>query len=157
MKEIEIINKLSKWLESHFKTSDLLIESEVKLKLDDDMPNYRTDLVVIQSKSNVIHAFEIKKYVNESSFNSAIWQADSLYGNYKWLVLSNENFEKIPKKILKEKGIGLIVYSSSKDTFKIELQPNYIDGNILKYYPLLEKKWYKIIRHGSNSRTKKKN
>ena len=157
MNEIEIQKRLPKWLRKHFKDSDLLIEAEVSLKLGAETKQFRIDLIAVQSKSNVIHAFEIKSRLNITSLNSVMWQIDSLYGNYKWLVIPQEfkSMEIIKK--LREKGLGLLIYIPSENTFKIEAQPNYIDGNLIKYYPSINEKWINKISHGSNFRSKKKN
>lgn len=157
MNEIEISTYLPDWLRSHFKDSDLLIEREVCLNLGVEKKQFRIDLIAVQSKSNVIHAFEIKSKLNISSINSLIWQIDSMYGNYKWLVITQE-FESIDIiQQLKAKGLGLLVYHTLKRTFQIAVQPNYIDGNLLKYYPSISEKWINKLSHGSNSRSKKKN
>jgi len=141
MNEIEIQRKLSLWLKNHFKNSDLLIDKEVRLKLGSETGQFRVDLIAVQSKSNVLHAFEIKSRINPSSINSTIWQIDSLYGNYKWLVVP-EKFTSIEiLNRIKEKGFGLLVFSSSERNFKIRVQPRYIDGNFMKYYPTVKEKW----------------
>ena len=158
MNEIELLERLKTWLESHFNESDLVLDQEVLLYLGDQAQKFRVDLLAIQSKSNVIHAFELKSKRNLTSLISAIWQVDSLYGNYKWLVIG-DLFELEPqiRSLIKEKGIGLISYDFTKDLFKIEIQPKYIDGNFLVYYPSLKAKWFNRLENGNNSRSKKKN
>ncbi len=141
MNEIEIQRKLSLWLKNHFKSSDLLIDKEVRLKLSSELSNFRVDLVAVQSKSNVIHAFEIKSRLNPSSINSAVWQIESIYGNYKWLVVTESFTSTEILNRLKEKGFGLLVFSSSKRDFKVQVQPSYIDGNFMRYYPTVKEKW----------------
>lgn len=157
MNELELIERLKKWLESHFKESDLVLDQEVLLHLGGQAQKFRVDLLAIQSKSNVMHAFELKSKLNLTSINSAIWQVDSLYGNYKWLAIGDINkIEPQIKSLIKDKGIGLIVYDSKNDSFEIEIQPKYIDGNFLEYYPSIREKWYNRLENGSNSRSKKK-
>jgi len=157
MEEIEITNKLSNWLEIHFKNSDLLIEKDVSPKLGSNTEQFRTDLVAVQSKSNVIHAFEIKCAFNLSNLNSLIWQIETLYGNYKWLVITEEYKIKKLVQNLKEKGLGLLIYIAKDDTFIIDVQPNYIDGNLMKFYPTINEKWKNKHSHASSSRPNKKN
>ena len=65
MKEIERIQKLKVWIASYFSESDLEIDEEVKLFLGDEPQKIKTDLVVIQSKSNVLHSFEVKNSLND--------------------------------------------------------------------------------------------
>ena len=112
----------------------------------------------IQSKSNVLHSFELKSKINLNAINSLIWQVDTMYGNYKWLVILDIDTTKLSlKNQLKEKGIGFIIYDSKKNNFKIEIQPKYIDGNFIEFYPSLKEKWNKKSEYGSNSRSKEKN
>ena len=158
MTEIELIEKFILWFESHFKDSEIVFEKEVQLFLGSEPQKFRVDLVVIQSKSNVIHSIELKTKINLNILNSIVWQVDSLYGNYKWLVVG----DLIPKdlsikKLIKEKGIGLIFYNREKETFTIEIQPKYIDGNLLDYYPTLKQKWSNKQQYGSHNRSKEKN
>lgn len=147
MREIEIIDKLSQWVKKHFEKSDLLIEKDVNIQLNDNIEQMRADLVVVQSKSNIIHTFEIKNKLSKNRVISAIWQVDSLYGNYKWLVVDLESKENISLEQLEEKGIGLIVFNSNNINnnkfFTIEVAAKYIDGNLMKYYPTIEEKWSK--------------
>lgn len=159
MIEFEIQKKLKVWLEKLFKDSDLLIQEEVHVQLGEHRSNIRTDLVLIQSKSNVLHTYEIKKGLKSESFNSALWQTNSMYGNYKWLVTDNESKRYIQLDKLKEKGIGLILFNESSDKFEFSttLNAKYIDGNMLSYYPELKKKWNKKEKYGSHPSPKKKN
>lgn len=159
MKEFEIQKKLRTWLQKVFKDSDLLIREEAQVQLGETSSNMRTDLVLIQSKSNVLHAYEIKTRIKPDSFNSAFWQTNSMYGNYKWLVTSEESNRFIQLDKLKEKGIGLILFneSSNKLEFKTSLNAKYIDGNMLSYYPSLKEEWNKKEKHGGHPSPKKKN
>ncbi len=158
MKEIELIQKLKVWIASYFSESDLEIDEEVKLFLGDEPQKIKTDLVVIQSKSNVLHSFEVKNSLNQSSFNSALWQVESLYGNYKWLVIGQPfKYNKEFKKLIRDKGIGVVYFRTEIQDFNIEIQPKYIDGNFLHFYPTLKEKWNNKLGHGSNTRSKKKN
>jgi hypothetical protein len=157
MTDIELVNLLPIWLKNHFKDSELLIERDVCLDLGDESPRFRIDLIAVQSKSNVIHAFEIKSKINNELLNSIIWQIDSLYSNYKWLVISQEFKSDDLTKQLKAKGLGLLIYKPHEKTFHVEAQPNYIDGNLINYYPTINEKWLNKVSHGSNFRSKKKN
>ncbi|MCF6171160.1 MAG: hypothetical protein L3J66_09310 [Bacteroidales bacterium] len=159
MIESKIQIELKIWLEKLFKDSDLLIQDEVKVQLGEQLSNIRTDLVIIQSKSNVLHAYEIKNKLKPESFNSAFWQTNSMYGNYKWLVTNEKSSQYIQLEKLKDKGIGLILFNESlgKLEFKTKLKAKYIDGNMLNYYPELKKEWNKKEKHGSHPSPKKKN
>lgn len=158
MNEIELIQKLKTWITSYFKESDLQLDEDVKILLGQEPQKFRTDLVVIQSKSNVLHSFEVKNRLNQSSLIPAIWQVKSLYGNYKWLVIGEPlEINKEFKKQIKDNGIGLVSFRPEIQDFKIEIQPNYIDGNFLHFYPTLKEKWNNKLGYGSNTRSKKKN
>jgi len=158
MNETEFTEKFMNWLKSHYEDSDLVLEQESQLYLGGEKQKFRTDLVMIQSKSNVLHSFELKSKINLNAINSLIWQVDTMYGNYKWLVILDIDTNKLSlKNQLKEKGIGFVIYDSKKNNFKIEIQPKYIDGNFIEFYPSLKEKWNKKSEYGSNSRSKEKN
>ena len=157
MNEIELIQKFKTWITSYFKESDLLLDEEVKLFLGREKQKFRTDLVLIQSKSNILHSFEVKNRINQTSFNTVLWQVESLYGNYKWLIIGELlEINKEFKTQIKDKGIGLIYFRTELQDFIIEIQPKYIDGNFLHYYPSLKEKWNNKHKYGSNTRSKKK-
>ena len=147
MKENEIINSLSNWIKEYFKKSNLLVANEVSIQLGEEIQDMKTDLIAIQSKSNIIHAFEIKNKCHESNINSIVWQVDSLYGNYKWLVTDENSQNNIPLELFEKKGLGLIIFKSNNlntinlSKFEIILHAKYVDGNLLNYYPSLMETW----------------
>lgn len=158
MRETELIQKFKTWIHSYFQESELVFDEEVKLFLGNEPQKFRTDLVVIQSKSNVLHSFELKNRLANISFNSVLWQADSLYGNYKWLVFGDLiDLNPEQRNQVKEKGIGIIHFDQSQEKFSIKIKAKYIDGNFLDFYPTLKEKWNNKLEYGSNSRSKKKN
>lgn len=159
MVEFEIQKKLKDWLEKQFKGSDLLFQVEAQVQLGEHKSNIRTDVVLIQSKSNVLHAYEIKNKLRPENFNSAFWQTNSMYGNYKWLVTNEDSCNYIQFEKLKDKGIGLILFNESSGSveFKTKLNAKYIDGNMLNYYPGLKEEWNKKEKYGSHPSPKKKN
>ncbi len=161
MKEFEIENHLSNWLANHFSDSDLLIEKEAKVQLGSNFQQMLyTDLIAIQSKSNVLHTFEIKNKINPNLISSVIWQVDSMYGNYKWLVLNEDCKQFLPIESFKKKGLGLILFkekNTNKIDFEISLSAKYVDGNLLKYYPTVNEKWIKKVKNGCHTRSEKKN
>ena len=142
LKEQEIIKYLTDWLkDKFFEKSNSLIAHEVKFVIADF--NFRADLIAIQSKSNVIHGFEIKSKLKKENVLSAIWQTNSYYTNYKWLVILSNDKKLFSPSILSEKlqDIGLIVYDIEINKFSILKQAQYIDGNFLKFLPNLEEQW----------------
>ena len=142
LKEQEIIKYLTDWLkDKFFEKSISLIAHEVKFVIADF--NFRADLIAIQSKSNVIHGFEIKSKLKKENVLSAIWQTNSYYTNYKWLVILSNDKKLFSPSILSEKlqDIGLIVYDIEINKFSILKQAQYIDGNFLKFLPNLEEQW----------------
>ena len=155
IKEVDIINHLSIWIKEYFKKSNLLVAREVSIQLGEEIQDMRTDLIAIQSKSNIIHAFEIKNKCRESNLNSIIWQVDSLYGNYKWLVTDEDSKNNIPLELFEKKGLGLIIFKSNNLNianvyeFEIIVNAKYVDGNLLNYYPSLIEAWNKKKKHAS--------
>lgn len=148
-KQIEL--KLQKWLTRHFKSSSFLFKQDTQAKIDEF--KMRADLIAIQSKSNVIHVFEVKNKVTDINLLSAIWQTFSFYGNYRWLVLPSTYIRKIEetsstKMQLKKLGIGVITFDSNGQ-FKINKEADYIDGNFLKYWPDVETEWDTNIKKKS--------
>jgi hypothetical protein len=145
MKENEIQNLLDKWLkDKFFKGSNTLIQSEVKFKIADF--HFSADLIAIQSKSNIIHGFEIKSRLNQDNILSAIWQTNSYYTNYKWLVIPENDKHFFDTSLFSEKllGIGLITFNTDKEDFSVLRQAKYTDGNFLKFLPELEEQWLTI-------------
>lgn len=145
MKENEIQDLLGKWLkDKFFKGSTTLIKSEVKFKIADFL--FSADLIAIQSKSNIIHGFEIKSRLKQDNILSAIWQTNSYYTNYKWLVIQKSDKNLFDATLLSEKllGIGLITFDNDKEEFSVWQQAKYTDGNFLKFLPELEEQWLTI-------------
>ena len=145
IKKEDIQDQLKYWLKNmFFEGSTTLIQSDVKFKLADF--KFSADLIAIQSKSNIIHGFEIKSRLLQEDILSAIWQTNSYYTNYKWLVIQmidKQLFESIlsSEKLL---GIGLITFDSVKGEFSVWRQAKYTDGNFLKFIPELEVQWLTI-------------
>jgi hypothetical protein len=136
---------LESWLkEKFFKSSKTLVRSEVNFKIDDF--NFIADIIAIQSRSNIIHGFEIKGHLKKENVLSAIWQTNSYYTNYKWLVIQSNDkmlFDGIDfnKQSL---GIGVILFDREKQDFSVFRQAKYSDGNFLKFLPELEEQWLTI-------------
>lgn len=143
-KEIQIIQLLNIWLnEVFFEGTTSLIRNEVSFKIDEF--NFRADVIAIQSKSNIIHGFEVKSKLRRDRIISAIWQTNSYYTNYKWLVI-NENDKGLFKQTLTSVNenllnIGIITFDEINKNFKVLKQAKYNDGNFLKFIPDLEEEW----------------
>jgi hypothetical protein len=144
--DIEIKKKLKEWLSSYyFKKSTLLIKEEVQFKVED----FRmiADIILIQSKSNVIHGFEIKTTLTQGNLNSALWQTYSYYTNYRWLVTLVGNVNELNESTLlqfNKLGLGLITFNKNNQSFKVLKEAKYVDGNFLKFIPELENEWQTI-------------
>lgn len=143
MNETIINNELQNWLKRSFMhDSSYLMKKEVNFKLNDF--KFRADLIAIQSKSNIIHGFEIKNNINQSNIQSTISQVYSYYTNYKWLVVQKDKIIYFDKSILEKIsnfGIGIIVFENDAKEFKIWKESKYIDGNFLKFIPEMQSEW----------------
>lgn len=108
----------------------------------------RPDLLFCQSRRDVLHVIEVEPTL-ERAFDKAhgFAQLKKYKGNYKWLALPRDEWEKdvdysIDKKC-NRRGIGLLLVSGTKTLRVIEeIQPSYIPGDFLGYYPKAEEYWY---------------
>lgn len=144
--ETKIQLSLKNWLSEYFfKKTTLLVKEEVSFKVDEFRMS--ADLIVIQSKSNVIHGFEIKSVLNSRNLQSSIWQTYSYYTNYKWLVIPFQKVNLFNNSLLEQihkLGLGIITFDENGGNFKIWKDAKYIDGNFLKFLPELENEWVTI-------------
>ena len=107
----------------------------------------RPDLLFIQTRRNVLHIFEaeptlLRAFSKEHGFT----QLRKYKGNYKWLILPDEEVEKDVDGRLdrwcSRSGIGLLSVSGRKHFWVWEIfRPRYIHGDFLKYYPEAEDEW----------------
>lgn len=135
-----VLKSLKNWLKKHYVDSDLVIKIETPTDY-----NHITDLAMIQSKSNNIHAFEVKLKLNTSNLNSMVWSLNSFSSNYKWLVISEKNYNSIKGiyTTLRKYGIGLILFSGKERySFEIKLRAKYSIGNFIEFWPQLYSEWY---------------
>ena len=78
------------------------------------------------------------------NFLSAIWQANSYYSNYRWLVIPINYLNIIhnEKHNINNIGVGIISFDcESESRFNIVKKADYKDGNFLKYWPSLNNEW----------------
>jgi len=143
--EIKIVRELDIWLkDKFFKGSKSLIKNEVSFKISEF--RFIADVIAIQSKSNVIHGFEVKSKLHRDKVLSAIWQTNSYYTNYKWLVINYNDKTLFNQTAFNEKllGIGIIIYNEMTKDFIVWKQAKYVDGNFLKFLPDIEQQWLTI-------------
>lgn len=145
-REKHIQKLLSRWLSSYFLNKTvLLIEEDVLFKVNDFKMS--ADLIAIQSKSNVIHGFEIKSLIDKQNLIPSIWQTYSYYTNYRWLVIPIENakiINEVGLEQIQKLGIGIITFDYIINDFRVLREASYVDGNFLKFLPQLESEWLTI-------------
>jgi hypothetical protein len=145
--EKEISKLLRIWLTKNIlKGATSLIKEDIQFKIADF--KLVADLIAIQSKSNIIHGFEIKQRINPENISSVFWRCSSFYTNYKWLVVPKNNWEftfngEIDMQ-LDSFGIGIILLDTLNKEFEIWRNAKYTDGNFLKFLPELEEQWIAI-------------
>jgi hypothetical protein len=144
-----LIEDIKQWLKKVLlNSSSYLIKEEVNFKIGDF--RFRGDLIAIQSKSNVIHGFEIKSNLTLIDIHSAISQTYSYYTNYRWLVMPKNSVENLRnigvQKSIAEFGIGIISFDQQTKEFFIVKEAKYNDGNFLKFLPDLKTDWENKIR-----------
>jgi len=107
----------------------------------------RPDLLFVQTRRNLLHIVEAEPTLTRAfSKSHGFAQLRKYKGNYKWLVLPKEEWEKDVDEKLESKcdelGIGLLTVSGKKRLHVQErFQPNYIQGDFLRYYPEAEDEW----------------
>lgn len=148
-KEKDISNHLRIWITKNLlKGPNSLIQEDVRFNIADF--RLTANIIAIQSKSNIIHGFDIKPRIGFDNISSAFWQCSSLYTNYKWLVVPKIDWESIFNKIVDEQlntlGIGIILFDPNNQDFEIQRDAKYIDGNFLKFLPDLENQWITIVK-----------
>lgn len=108
----------------------------------------KPDLLFLQTRSNLLHIIEAEPTLSRA-FNKrhGFAQLKRYKGNYKWLAIPKEEWEKDEEYHL-EAGcnhfrVGMLTVSG-RIRFHIaeEVQPVYLQGNFLKYYPKAEYEWY---------------
>jgi len=144
VKETHIVKELIQWLQNKYKESNLHIESEVKSEFDEF--SISSDLVAVQSKSNVLHAYEIKSYITEKTTQSIIWKLNSCYANYKWLVAPQDSYLQLyraKRELFKRYGIGVITFDTIRPViaFKVKMKAKYHEGNFIEYWPSVKRSW----------------
>jgi hypothetical protein len=135
-----IIKSLRRWLKKEYRDSYLVFETK-------PMPDYqlKPDLAMIQSRSDIIHVFDIVTKSSQERFYSIVWDVDSHYANYRWLVMPQSEYESLDLvySTLRDYGIGLLLFTGKERlTFYVKLRPDYIDGNFIDYWPSLSRSWY---------------
>ena len=135
-----VIPALERWLRNEFSGFNILVEGQIKSKY-----NQYADLAMVQSKSNVIHTYEVKTKINPQIINSIVWALSSFYANYRWLVIPKNEYYSTSGvySVLRDNGIGIILFSGKKHySFNEKLKAKYIDGNFIEYWPQLCATWY---------------
>jgi len=108
----------------------------------------RPDLLFLQTRSDILHIIEAEPTLRRAfSKRHGIAQLKKYRGNYKWLAIPKDEWEKDEEykvdNACRTVGIGLLTISG-KVRFHINevIQPTYIVGDFLKYYPDQEYEWY---------------
>lgn len=107
----------------------------------------RPDLLFLQTRSNLLHVIEAEPTLSRA-FNKrhGFAQLKRYKGNYKWLAIPKDEWEKDEEYLLEKRcdatGVGtLIVLGTLRYHVTEEVQPRYIAGNFLKDYPDAEYEW----------------
>ena len=108
----------------------------------------RPDLLFLQTRSNLLHIIEAEPTLSRAfDKRHGFAQLKKYKGNYKWLAIPKQewkiNEEDDLEKGCKSNGIGLLTVSGTA-RFHVteEVQPRYIEGYFLEYYPDAEYEWY---------------
>lgn len=108
----------------------------------------KPDLLFLQTRNNLLHIIEAEPTLSRA-FNKrhGFAQLKRYKGNYKWLALPKEEWEKDEASHLeagcKRFRVGMLTVSG-KIRFHVveEVQPTYLQGNFLKHYPKAQYEWY---------------
>lgn len=140
--EKRVLKSLRRWFVNHI-ASDTA--SYIYDETTTSVVGTVADFVFVQSRSDTIHAVEIKNKITESSLNSALWQLESYKANYKWLVLpADEYYERSGVFTeVAEHGFGLLLFSGRRRiSFEKKLNPIYLYGNFIEFWPAIYDDWY---------------
>lgn len=107
----------------------------------------RPDLLFVQTRRNLLYIVEAEPTLSRAFGKShGFAQLRKYKGNYKWLAIPNDKWEKDEDRELElecdRTGIGLLTVSGI-ERFHVEerKQPEYIRGDFLRCYPLAEEEW----------------
>ena len=108
----------------------------------------RPDLLFLQTRRDLLHIIEAEPTLSRAfSKTHGFAQLKRYKGNYKWLAIPRNEWGKDEEYHLEDRckatGVGLLTVSGTL-RFHVteEVQPRYIQGNFLKYYPDAEYEWY---------------
>lgn len=109
----------------------------------------RPDLLFLQTRSDLLHVIEAEPALARAfGTRHGFAQLKRYRGNYKWLAIPRNEWERDEEYNLEDRceslGVGLLTVSGAvRFHVKEEVQPHYIPGYFLKYYPGSEYEWYK--------------
>lgn len=112
-----------------------------------DLRFKRPDLMFIQARRDCLHVFEAESTLTRafSKFHG-FRQLAKYKGNYKWLALPFDEYKKDSERVSEKcerSGFGLVFVSGAKRLrVREEIQPVYMQGDFLSYYPEAEEEWY---------------
>lgn len=107
----------------------------------------RPDLLFVQTRRNLLHIIEAEPTLSRAfSKRHGFVQLKRYKGNYKWLGIPKEEWEKDEKYFLEAKcddtGVGLLTVSGTlRLRVTEEVQPYYNQGDFLRYYLDAEYEW----------------
>ena len=110
----------------------------------------RPDLLFLQTRSNLLHVVEAEPTLSRAfSKRHGFAQLKKYKGNYKWLALPKEEWEKDLEYDLDSEcertGIGLLLVSGEvRFHVREEIKPKYIWGDFLGYYPEAKELWREL-------------
>lgn len=108
----------------------------------------RPDLLFLQTRNNLLHIIEAEPTLSRAfDRRHGFAQLKRYKGNYKWLAIPKDEWEKDEEYDLESTcnatDIGLLTVSG-KLRFHVteQVQPGYMRGDFLRYYPDQEYEWY---------------